>query len=621
MNKIMRMSGLLFGALLAMSLAKSAGAQTPGLVAHWDFDDGSGAIATDSSGNGNDCAVHGAQWTSGVVDGALSFDGADDHVDCGNPASLQVTGDMTIAFWARPAHIGAGRQNPICKAYGGEFCVTMEPNTTLSYYQGSCGGMCSPYSYLQTFGVFADETWVYVTLTRNVADRRMRLYMNGAHVNTNQWPSATDPVASDLSLKIAAGYVQHFGGLIDEVRIYDGELGAEEIAARFDADWAAYLATHVIIETSRLDFGLVSQPYSFELQAIGGSGDYTWEFADGSLPAGVSLSPDGIISGTPTESGSFGFTARATDTGGMFETRSLVLAVQTADGVVAYWPFDDGAGSVAADQGGLGLDGAVHGGAWVDGIKGKALEFDGLDDYVDFGNPASLQIVSDMTVEFWAKPADLAWGRQNPICKAYGGEFCITMEPSSQLSYFHGSCGGMCGGYMSFPTPAVFADDTWVHVAITRDVLNGRMELYMNGAYANATGWSPGLNPAPSDDPLRVGLGYTRPFKGLIDEVRLYDRVLNAEEIREHYTSVLTPTIDDLVGRVESLGLPEGIETSLLAKLRGARDALERGSDKAAVNKLEAFANEVRAQSGKKLTPEQADELTEAARKVIDPAY
>jgi hypothetical protein len=53
---------------------------TKGLVAYWSFDEGSGNIAYDSSGNGNHGTIYGAKWTSGKFGQALSFDGVDDYV-------------------------------------------------------------------------------------------------------------------------------------------------------------------------------------------------------------------------------------------------------------------------------------------------------------------------------------------------------------------------------------------------------------------------------------------------------------------------------------------------------------------------------------------------------------
>jgi hypothetical protein len=53
-----------------------------GLVGYWSFDDGTGTIASDSSGNGNNgTLVNGPTWiASGEIAGALFFDGVDDYV-------------------------------------------------------------------------------------------------------------------------------------------------------------------------------------------------------------------------------------------------------------------------------------------------------------------------------------------------------------------------------------------------------------------------------------------------------------------------------------------------------------------------------------------------------------
>jgi hypothetical protein len=52
--------------------------------------------------------------------------------------------------------------------------------------------------------------------------------------------------------------------------------------------------------------GRINQPYSFQLEAWGGTQPYTWSITNGQLPPGVSLNPSsGLISGTPTATGSF----------------------------------------------------------------------------------------------------------------------------------------------------------------------------------------------------------------------------------------------------------------------------------------------------------------------------
>ena len=58
------------------------------------------------------------------------------------------------------------------------------------------------------------------------------------------------------------------------------------------------------------------------------------------------------------------------------------VQAQSDDGLVAEWHFDEGAGSVLKDSSGNGNDGVIYGATWVDGKYGKALSFDGVDDYI-----------------------------------------------------------------------------------------------------------------------------------------------------------------------------------------------------------------------------------------------
>jgi hypothetical protein len=59
---------------------------------------------------------------------------------------------------------------------------------------------------------------------------------------------------------------------------------------------------------------LVQAFYTTTLQAVGGTAPLTWSVVSGSLPGGLTLLSDGTISGTPTVSGTFAFTAQVTDT-------------------------------------------------------------------------------------------------------------------------------------------------------------------------------------------------------------------------------------------------------------------------------------------------------------------
>jgi hypothetical protein len=70
--------------------------------------------------------------------------------------------------------------------------------------------------------------------------------------------------------------------------------------------------------------------------------------------------------------------------------------------LVGWWRFDDGSGTTAADFSGNGNDGTLQGDtAWVTGHLGKALEFDGVDDFVDVPHSESLMVGDEVTVMAW----------------------------------------------------------------------------------------------------------------------------------------------------------------------------------------------------------------------------
>ena len=84
------------------------------------------------------------------------------------------------------------------------------------------------------------------------------------------------------------------------------------------------------ITTTTLPGGTVGQAYNQTLQATGGIGLLTWTLSGGSLPAMLSLSPAGVISGTPTNTGNTNFTVRVTDTLNQSDTQDLSIAVSAA---------------------------------------------------------------------------------------------------------------------------------------------------------------------------------------------------------------------------------------------------------------------------------------------------
>ena len=91
-------------------------------------------------------------------------------------------------------------------------------------------------------------------------------------------------------------------------------------------------------------------------------------------------------------------------------------------------------------------------------------------------------------------------------------------------------------------------------------------------------------------------------------------------EVKTNYITVKTPAqaVQDLIIKVDGLGLPKGIEQSLLAKLDVAQKKITKEQYTPARNTLNAFINEVNAQRGKTVTVSQANELIAIAQRIIN---
>ena len=86
-------------------------------------------------------------------------------------------------------------------------------------------------------------------------------------------------------------------------------------------------AALLVFSSSPLTAGTVGTPYAEAFVASGGSPGYTWAITAGSLPAGLSLSAAGVISGTPTATGTSNFTVQVTDSAGRTASKAFALTI------------------------------------------------------------------------------------------------------------------------------------------------------------------------------------------------------------------------------------------------------------------------------------------------------
>jgi hypothetical protein len=85
------------------------------------------------------------------------------------------------------------------------------------------------------------------------------------------------------------------------------------------------------VVTSSLPNGTVNTPYSQNLSASGGVAPYTWTQTSGTLPANLSLANSGLVSGTPSTTGSYSFGVQVTDSQNSTATGTVTLTIVSAE--------------------------------------------------------------------------------------------------------------------------------------------------------------------------------------------------------------------------------------------------------------------------------------------------
>ena len=205
------------------------------------------------------------------------------------------------------------------------------------------------------------------------------------------------------------------------------------------------------------------------------------------------------------------------------------LAIGLSQGLVGHWTFDgkdmNSATGTAYDISGNRNNGILtNGPKEVSGRIGQALEFDGVDDYVQVASSSVLDnLTKDITISSWVKR-----DRKNR-------DFIFFRSDTSQISL---SLGFVGDNFVYFGTSAsIYAnvgDDTnWHHVLGV--IKSGSARIYYDGVLV-VTGAVPSLSAIGI---IRIGVEspYSpgTQFDGIIDEVRLYNRALSTDEIKRLY--------------------------------------------------------------------------------------
>jgi hypothetical protein len=220
-------------------------------------------------------------------------------------------------------------------------------------------------------------------------------------------------------------------------------------------------------------------------------------------------------------------------------------------GLVGYWELDETSGTLASDSSGNGNDGALvnmdPATDWVSGRLDGGLDFDGINDVVDLGSASNLEDIFDGggTAAAWIYP--VGWGeggagrifsKQDAIAGNHSGWELSTYGSVNSLIFQRGFSSTI--GTWVTPTNAISLN-TWQHVAVVYDGSSDSNEptFYINGVLQTATEiWDPPSGSPKSDAGMKLSLGNVfvdtgRTFDGIIDDARIYNRVLDSGEIAQ----------------------------------------------------------------------------------------
>jgi hypothetical protein len=194
-----------------------------GLIGYWKLDDGSGTGAADSSGNNNaGLFINTPVWTTGRIEGAVSFDEDNDAIEI-------TTGGLdanrgTVALWAYAEDLSETRY------LFGHTVGSWSNRIQLYTYQGDLGvGLGDSHASATDIDILALQTWYYITLTWDGAN--YKAYVNGIEKASGSYTGlASLNTMADIGNTGNALYrSQAFNGIIDEVRLYNHALTAGEV--------------------------------------------------------------------------------------------------------------------------------------------------------------------------------------------------------------------------------------------------------------------------------------------------------------------------------------------------------------------------------------------------------
>ncbi len=251
-------------------------------LAHWNMDDGAGAVVTDATGHGYDGALSGGSWVL-APDGAhaLNFDGTNARVQLPPGAFDSVTSKVTIAMWANG---GASQPANDCALRAEDDSGNRMLNIHLPWSNSEVywdAGDESDFDRVsrEASGSEVSGEWNHWVFTKDADAGTMAIYLNGVLWKDEEGSPKNRTVGNITQVTLGSGIGElYYDGMLDDVRIYNtamssGQAGALYQKSMFYRSWvesSGLVSTNASILADPEGDGLVNlEEYAFGGNPLG----------------------------------------------------------------------------------------------------------------------------------------------------------------------------------------------------------------------------------------------------------------------------------------------------------------------------------------------------------------
>ncbi len=214
------------------------------------------------------------------------------------------------------------------------------------------------------------------------------------------------------------------------------------------------------------------------------------------------------------------------------------IGASLINGLVAYYPFNGNANDESGNENHGDVNGAILSLDRFENIN-SAYEFNGSSDFIEVDNDLSLNINSSFSISLWFKPGELN-RYQRLIGKGTSvdgsiSNWSITYEENNSLAFFWESAND--DDHLIYSN-TIINDSNFHNITVYIDVDLDKYAIYIDGVFDKMQTTSD--IPASNNDPLYIGVrrtqtSFERYFNGVIDDIRIFDRVLTESEIIQLY--------------------------------------------------------------------------------------